>query len=108
MARRRLSLCARCRAYKPQPRVQVQREPGCVSARWSASGETSAERTIALATDTSAQLAEEAASRDGVLWTALTGRSTEAFADAGDAVVLDQFFGSAGIDLAEMLGGEQS
>jgi hypothetical protein len=70
-----------------------------------ATGEVSGERSGMLLADTAAQLAEEAASRDGVLWTALTGRSTEAFADAGDAVVLDQFFGSAGIDLAEMLGG---
>ncbi len=76
-------------------------EPGCVIARWSATG------GISIVGDTSALLAEEAASRDGVLWSALTGRTSEAFADTADAVVLDQLFGSTGLDMAELLGDEE-
>jgi hypothetical protein len=62
---------------------------------------------ISIVSDTSALVAEEAASRDGVLWSALTGRTGEAFADTADAVVLDQLFGSTGLDMAGLLGDEE-
>ena len=75
-------------------------EPGRVSARWSVPGGAGADTTPLLAT--------EAAIRDGVLWTALTGRTGEVFTDAAEAVVLDQLFGSAGLDLVELLGEGES
>jgi hypothetical protein len=61
-----------------------------------------------IAADTAVQFAEEAASRDGVLWSALTGQSGEAFDDIAEAMALDQFFGSAGLDLGAILEGEGS
>jgi hypothetical protein len=91
---------AQDRAADSADALTISGEPGASAT----GGSTLADRNGTVPADTAAAVAPETAGRDEALWSALTGRAGEAFNDAVEAVALDQFFGSAGIDLAEMLG----